>query len=46
MKYDNDVWFAGTLTEFNATTGEWVAVFDSDNDTMHISFPDENVHLL
>ena len=45
MKYDDDVWYAGTLTEFNATTGEWVAVFD-DGDTTLISFPDEDVRLL
>ena len=46
VKYDDNVWYAGTLTEFNATTGEWVAVFDSDGDTTIISFPDEDVRLL
>ena len=35
VKYDDGVWYAGTLTEFNATTGEWVAVFDSDGDATH-----------
>ena len=30
VKYDDSVWYAGTLTEFNATTGKCVAVFDKD----------------
>ena len=32
VRYDDDVWYAGTLTEFNTATGEWVARFDVDDE--------------
>ena len=46
VKNDDNVWYTGTLTEFNATTRKWVAVFHSDGEKTLISFPDENVCLL
>ena len=46
MRYDDDVWYAGTLTEFNTATGEWVARFDIDDEMTYISFPDKDVRLL
>ena len=43
VKYDDDVWYKGTLVEYHKVTDEWVALFDADG---AINFPDEDVRLL
>ena len=46
VKYDNDVWYKGTLVEYDNATDEWVALFDEDGDQTKIKFPDEDVRML
>ncbi len=46
VKYDDGVWYKGTLTDFDITTGQWEVEFDKDEGTASISFPDEDVRLL
>ena len=30
VKYDDDIWYKGTLIEYHNQTDEWVALFDAD----------------
>ena len=46
VKYDDDVWYKGTLVEYDNATDEWVALFDEDGDQTKIKFPDEDVRML
>ncbi len=48
VKYDDGVWYKGTLTDFDITTGQWKVEFDEDDDddTTTVNFPDEDVRLL
>ena len=46
VKYDDDVWYKGTLVEYHKDTDEWVALFDADGAKTSINFPDEDVRLL
>ena len=32
VKYDDDVWYKGTLVQYDTETDEWVALFDEDGD--------------
>ena len=46
VKYDEDVWYKGTLVKYLKVTDEWVALFDADGAKTNINFPDEDVRLL
>ena len=46
VRYDDDVWYKGTLIEFNKSTNEWVAQFDVDGEKTSIQFPDEDIRVL
>ena len=46
VRYDDNVWYKGKLTEFNAESNEWIAQFYSDGENTSIKFPDEDVRLL
>ena len=45
VKYDDDVWYKGTLVEYNNATDECVALFDEDGDQTKI-ISDEDVRML
>ena len=40
------VWYKGTLIDYNAKTGSWVAKFDADNEATTIKLPDKDVRLI
>lgn len=46
VKYDDNIWYKGTLVEYHKQTGEWVALFDADGEKTSINFPDGDVRLL
>ena len=46
VKYDDNIWYKGTLIEHKEQNDEWIAIFDIDGEKTTISFPDEDVRLL
>ena len=46
VRYDDDVWYKGTLANFDLDSGEWLVRFDDDNETTSVKFPDEDVRLI
>ena len=46
VKYDDGVWYKGTLIEFHKKANKWIAQFDMDGEKTSIKFPDEDVRLL
>ena len=46
VKYDDGVWYKGTLIEFRKKANKWIAQFDMDGEKTSIKFPDEDVRLL
>ena len=46
VRYDDNIWYKGTLVEFINSTNEWIAQFDIDEAKTTIKFPDEDVRVL
>ena len=46
MKYDDDIWYKGTLVSFNVGCGGWTVAFDDDEETTVVKFSDEDVRLI
>lgn len=46
VKYDDGVWYKGTLVSFDVVSGKWKVNFDDDEETTSVKFPDEDVRLI
>ena len=46
VKYDDNIWYKGTLVSFDVGSGGWTVAFDDDEETTIIKFPDEDVRLI
>ena len=41
VKYDDNIWYKGTLIEHKEQNDEWIAIFDIDGEKTSITFPDK-----
>ena len=46
VRYDDNIWYKGTLVEFINSPNEWITQFDIDEAKTIIKFPDEDVRVL
>ena len=45
VRYDDGVWYKGTLVNFDVSSGQWKVEFDDDDEEALVKFPDEDVRL-
>ena len=46
VKYDDGVWYKGTLVNFDVSSGQWKVEFDDDDEETFVKFPDKDVRLI
>ena len=47
VRYDDGVWYKGTLVNFDISSAQWKVEFDDDDDKeTFVIFPDEDVRLI
>ena len=46
VKYDDDIWYKGTLVSFDVVSGKWTVEFDDDEETTSVKFPDKDVRVI
>ena len=46
VRYDDGVWYKGTLVNFDVLSGQWKVEFDDDDEEALVKFPDEDVRLI
>ena len=46
VKYDDGIWYKGTLVSFEVSSGEWRVKFDVDDEEALVIFPDKDVRLI
>ena len=46
VRYDDGVWYKGTLVNFIISTGQWKVKFDDDDEETIVKFPDADVRLI
>ena len=46
VKYDDNIWYKGTLMSFDIGSGAWTVAFEDDEETTVVNFPDKDVRLI
>ena len=46
VKYDDGVWYKGTLVNFDISSGQWQVKFDDDDEETLVKVPDKDVRLI
>lgn len=46
VRYDDGVWYEGTLVNFDISSRQWKVEFDDDDEETFVKFPDEDVQLI
>lgn len=46
VRYDDGVWYKGTLANFDISSGQWKVEFDDDDEETFVKFPDADVCLM
>ena len=46
VRYDDGVWYKGTLVNFDISSGQWKVEFDDDDEEAFVKLPDEDVRLI
>ena len=44
VRYNDGIWYKGTLVDFDVACGQWRVEFDADDETT-VPFPDKDVRL-
>ena len=45
VRYDDGIWYKGTLVNFDVFNGQWKIEFDDDDEEAFVKYPDKDVRL-